>query len=323
MILCEVYWLDNKPSIEYKLKIVAIMEKVMKLDQVLAFVYIVETQSFSAAAEQMNVTTSAISKKINQLEDKSKILLMKQNTRGFELTEAGQLFYQQCCELVNAYKQAEATLMAAESTIKGELTVHATEYLAKVMLLPYLGEFLAQYPSLQLNLAINDRIADFNREKIDIFWGISEAGPENTKQRKISTSRQMLVATPFYLEKMGMPQKAQDLTRYNCIEHLNRPQKYQTIHFDNGDRVTLTPSLQLNSTIDMLSMVKAGVGFANLMHYEVADDLACGALVQLLFELRQPEMPVFLYYRNTRITNAKVRCFIDFFLNKPKPCLLT
>ncbi len=104
----------------------------MKLEQIEAFVRVVELQSFHKAAKALNLTTSAISKKISALENTSDFKLMDRTTRSFSLTEAGELFYKQCCELISQYRQTEATLKALDSEPVGKLAIHSTEFLGQV-----------------------------------------------------------------------------------------------------------------------------------------------------------------------------------------------
>ncbi len=286
----------------------------MKLEHIKAFTTVVEQQSFHKAAEVMHLGVSAVSKRVKQLLEESDVKLMESNTRGFTLTEAGELFYQQCCEVMSSVNQAEATLMALVAKPEGNLNIHATEFLGKTMLLPYLQRFMQTYPDIHITLHLNDQIADFDREEVDIFWGVAVDGPDYTKRKKLLDSKQVLVASPDYVRQQAVAKTPQDLMAWNYIGHANRLDAWEDIHFSRHATLRLPAKLKVNNTLDMLTLAKQGVGLVNLFEFEVESALKDGELVRVLPALSQEKKSIYCYYRNTKITAPKIRCFIDDML---------
>lgn len=286
----------------------------MKLEQIKAFIHVVEQQSFHKAAETMHLGVSAVSKRVKQLLEKSDVKLMESSTRGFTLTEAGELFYQQCCEVMSSVNQAEATLVALAAKPEGKLTIHATQYLGKTMLLPNLERFMQSFPDIRLTIHLNDQIVDFEREDIDVFWGVAVDGPDYLKRKKLFEAKQVLVASPNYVRQQAITKTPQDLISWNYIGHANRLDAWEDISFKRHSTLSLPAKLKVNNTLDMLTLAKQGAGLVNLFEFEVESALKNGELVHVLPALSQATQSIYCYYRNTKITAPKIRCFIDEML---------
>lgn len=286
----------------------------MKLEHIEAFINVVELQSFYKAAEAMHLGVSAVSKRVKLLLQESDVKLMDSTTRGFTLTEAGELFYQQCCAVMSAVNQAQATLQALALKPEGALNIHATEYLGKAMLVPHLKTFMDAYPDINITLHLNDRIPDFDREDIDIFWGVTIDGPDYTKRKKILEAKQVLVASPDYLRQHAVPKSPQDLIGWDYIGHANRLEHWEDILFKHHSSIRLPAKLKVNNTLEMLTLAQQGLGMVNLFEFEVESALQNGELAQVLPTLSQTEQSIYCYYRNTKITAPKIRCFIDEML---------
>lgn len=288
----------------------------LKLDRIEVFVTVVENGSFSAAARKLKISVPAVSKQIAELESQLQTLLLERTTRRVSLTEAGEIYYEQCKRLMDEVLETESISTRWSLEPSGILRVFSARYYGQKMVLPYLKEFQDLYPKLRLDLELGERVPDPSQEDLDLILGISMAGPDLWIQKKIGTTRYALTASPEYLNTHGIPKKPHDLTHHFYITHKMRNLESQ-IEFETGEKVKIVPSLILNDTEAMLQCALDGLGIVKLHHYVVDRAIQSGKLVEVLGQFLKPEIPIYLYYPPRRFLQSKVKKFMEFFLKKP------
>jgi DNA-binding transcriptional LysR family regulator len=284
----------------------------MKFERIQLFVQIVEKGSFSVVAREARVSTAAVSKQIALLEQEAHVKLLRRTTRSVVPTEAGVVYYEQCRKVLQEYLNAEALISKLSVEPSGKLKVVSSPYWGEKYILPRLKEFLVRYPKLVLELEFAERMPDLSKEEIDVIFGMSMAGPENSIQKKIGSTRYVLCASPQYLKARGTPLKIQDLKSHSYIGHSKR-RFDDRLNFKNKREIHIQPSLWLNDTRTMLNCAVQGIGIAKLHRNLVEEYIQSGLLAEILPNELESQIPVYLYYREDRYLHPKVRHFIDFF----------
>lgn len=286
-----------------------------KLERIQTFLSVIEANGFAAAARIKGISTAAISRQISALETDLGVELIQRTTRQIQLTEIGEVYYQQCKKTLSELNDAEIAISESRNEASGDLRVMVNRYFAAVYLLPKLSEFMKQNPNLRVHLQLAERFPNLEKEGIDILFGVSVEGSSQLVRRRVTTTRYVLCATPAYLKKYGVPKKPTDLINHRYITHSIRNPN-DVIHFKNEVNIHMTPILWLNDAYAMLECALNDMGIVNLHDYMVSEALLQGKLIQILAEYQMPETQVYLYYQQNRFLHAKIRRFIDFYISE-------
>ncbi len=283
-----------------------------KLEQIATFICVVEEQGFAAAARKKSISTAAVSRQVTALERELGTQLLQRTTRHIALTDVGAEYYQQCKSTLSALNEAEAAIVQSKNEATGTLTVMAIHYFAIKHILPTLPEFMRLNPKLCINLQLAENFPNLEKEGVDILFGVSVEGSDELVRRRVTTTRYVLCASPDYLKKHGTPKAPIDLTQHQYITHTMRKPNTSLV-FKDGYAIQLNPMLFLNDTHAMRECAINGLGIVNLHDYMVLDALKNGQLVEILADYQEPKKNVYLYYRQSRHLQPKIRRFIDFY----------
>lgn len=283
-----------------------------KLEQITAFITVVEEQGFAAAARKQGVSTAAVSRQIALLEAELKTQLLQRSTRRLDLTETGSQYYQHVKKTMAQLQEAELAIGNSVSEATGLLHVNTGRYYAIEYLLPRLPEFMNLNPKLQIKLEFAERFSDMSRESIDIIFGSSLEHAADLVRRRVGSTRFVMCASPDYLEKYGTPNVPLDLIHHRYITHSGRNPDNQ-ITFKNHAPVYVNPILWLNDGYAMCNCAINHMGIVKLHHYLVEKALQEGTLIEILPKFNEPEKNVYLYYQPSRYLQPKIRKFIDFY----------
>jgi DNA-binding transcriptional LysR family regulator len=284
-----------------------------KFDKLSTFITVVEENGFAAAAKIKGVTTGTISKQIALLESELGVQLLHRTTRQLSLTEIGKTYYEYCKNPMLELEQADRVIAESKQEATGTLNIVASRYFAITHIIPKLSAFMRLNPRLQINLQLDERFPNLEKEEIDVLFGISIEGTDDLVRRRVAKTRYILCASPQYLKKYGIPLLPTDLQKHHFITHIMRKPN-NVIHFNNDEQIKVEPILFLNDTFAMRECALLGNGVVNLHDFLVADALKEGKLVELLSDYQLPEMNVYLYYKQSRYKLFKIRKFIDFFV---------
>ena len=187
-----------------------------------AFVRVVDSGSFSAAARRLNVGQPALSKSIAQLEDRLGVKLLVRTTHGLTPTEAGLHFYERARRSIEEADEAELAARGASAGLTGKLRVSAAVTFARIHLMPRIPEFLALNPDLEMEVVLDDRNIDLVREGIDVALRMGKLADSTLTARRIATCRQVVLGTPAYFERAGLPKAPGDLTAHETVIYAQR-----------------------------------------------------------------------------------------------------
>ncbi len=283
-----------------------------KLECITTFITVIEANSFAHAAKKLRLSTAAVSRQITALEAALGAQLLQRTTRRLSLTEVGREYYQQCKKTLLEFLAAEEAVLGSQQEASGLLHVLCNRYFAQEFILPRLDSFMQQNPKLRIKLEVAERFPDLMHEGIDLLVGISMEGPSSLKRRKIATTRYVLCASPGYLKKYGTPKSPTDLIQHRYITHGMRVPD-NAIKFNEQIEVFLEPILWLNDSRAMCDCAIQGLGIVRLHDYIVNTALESKKLIEVLPTFNREQVPVYLYYQQSRYLQPKVRKFIDYF----------
>jgi DNA-binding transcriptional LysR family regulator len=285
-------------------------------DGVTAFLAVAQRRSFTAAARELGVTPAAISWTIKQLEARTGAPLFARTTRDVALTEAGRAFLEHAASGVQAVSAGLEAVQALSGRPSGRLRLNIPA-VAQALLEPLMPEFCNAYPEIELELFVEDRLANIVEDGFDAGIRIGEMIAADMVAVRLSSPARFAVAgSPAYFERNGRPERPEDLARFSCVNFRQtaRGGLYRW-EFEEGAReweVAVEGPLIVNGSTLMLSACVAGVGLAYTMT-DVVEPLVVAGLLETCLDRFMPENPgFFLYFPSRDQVAPKLRAFIDF-----------
>ncbi|CAG9269888.1 MULTISPECIES: LysR family transcriptional regulator [Paraburkholderia] len=281
---------------------------------------IVESGSFAGASERLDMSQSGVSRSVARLEARLGIRLFDRTTRTVKLTDEGLRLYEQIVPLMDGLEEAAASAAGGATAVRGRLRVNVDPFFSKIVLSPRIGEFIARYPELDLDLITRDQLGDMVADGFDLAVRFGEPRPSTLVARRLLDTRIVTAASPGYLKKHGRPLKPSDLERepHNCIQYrdpetgrpfvweFHRPRKKVII--DARGRLTV------NDVSTMHGACLAGHGIAQIMALGTQPLFDSGRLVDLFPDWPDERFPLYALYPSRRHPSAKVRAFLEFIV---------
>ncbi|MDR3369216.1 LysR family transcriptional regulator [Rhodoferax sp.] len=288
------------------------------------FARVVDAGSFSAAARQLGLTPSAVSRQVARLEAALHVRLLERSTRKLRLTDAGSAAHTRCQTLVVAAREVMALTDTQGATPSGLVRVSMPKAFARQVVHPLMSAFLARYPEVDVQLIITDRTVDVFEEAIDLAIRITDAPPPGLAGRPLMSVAHLICASPRYLAERGTPTHPRDLAAHSCL-YLGEDERDRHWRFrKDGDEVTVRVSGRYvaNHSEVRLDGALNHLGIASLPEFTARQSLARGDLVRVLVDwthLTDYAGTVWLLYPPNRHLPAKLRVWIDFVVAGLQP----
>lgn len=280
------------------------------------FVRVVEAKSFAAAASQLGMTPSGVSRAVSRLETQLGARLLFRSTRSLRLTDDGAAFHARCKEILADLSEATEALGHARSHPVGKLRVAVHSAIGRSALIPNLAAFEARYPDIRLELTMCDYHFDLNEEGYDCAIRMGELADSNLIARKLGYFNNVLCASPEYLRKYGAPQNIEELKQHRAINYVypNTGKPYQWQFDTPGGRVTLDidAHMLINDGESVIQAAVAGLGIIQIPHCLAASALAKGQLEIVMADTTSTGSPVWIVYPQKRHLSARVQAFIGW-----------
>jgi DNA-binding transcriptional LysR family regulator len=287
-----------------------------QLSALKAFCRVVEAGGFSAAAAEINVSHTVMSRQVSHLEALLGAQLLNRTTRRLALTEAGQTYYERARRILDDLQDADLAVSRHHTVPRGTLRINAPMAFGTLDMGRWLPAFMARYPELKVDLVCNDRFVDLIEEGFDVAVRLARDMPDSSLMaRKLTTTVSMLVASPDYLKRRGTPSVPADLSGHNCLTYtlIPKPNEWVLTSLEGArSTISVSGSFQSNTGIALRSAALAGVGIAASASFIVHDDLIRGDLVPVLPDYRMPPRDIYAVYPYNRHLSPKVRAFVDF-----------
>ena len=284
-----------------------------------AFVRAVEVGGFSAAAREMGLTPSALSKLVTRLEDRLGARLLTRTTRRLQLTVEGEAFYNRARPILTAMDEAEAEVAQAGTQPRGLLRLHCGSAFGMHQLTPAIPRFLKRHRDIELEITINDVAPSLADDNFDLTLRIGALDDSSTVARRICNLERVICAAPSYLERHGAPRTPDDLQQHNCLWITSLP-ALRRWPFDTADGIRVVHiggNVVANNAETVLQLAVAGVGITRLADVIVGEAIRRGALIPILTDWHHVEpVPLFVTYPSGRHLAPKVRVMVDFLVEE-------
>jgi len=278
------------------------------------FVAVVENGGFSAASRTLGVSKSAVSKRITQLENHLGVLLLHRTTRKLSLTEAGERYYEHAAQALSAAWKAEDAVTELQGEPQGKLKISSPMSFGRLHVAPLIPKFMQRYPKLQIDLVMDDRNIDLVAGGIDVAIRSGDMPDSTLIARKLTPLRQVLCASPTYIERYGMPVAPSELRERNCIlfSYSGDANEWTLKNGDKSEAVLVSGSYRVNNSEALLEALREGVGIGRLPTFVAGPDLKVGNLVRILESYHMPDHTFYAVFPERQYLPAKVRAFLDF-----------
>ena len=283
------------------------------LNAMSVFVAVAELGSFAAAARKLDLSTTSVSRQIQDFETWIGAPLLVRTTRKLALTETGEQQLESCRRIIADTENLRLKATATIDEASGQLRVTAPPFIARRLLAKVLPDYLQAHPKVILELVAIDREVDLITEGFDMALRIGILASSTLRARKLCDVSLVLVASPNYLQKHGSPLSLRELTEHNCIvdtipEHADR---WPLADVSLKKHFRASGNLRVNSGEIVEIMVLEGAGIAYLPDFFVNQHIAEGRMVKVLEHMPSPELGMYLVYPQTRQLPFKTRAFID------------
>jgi DNA-binding transcriptional LysR family regulator len=280
------------------------------------FVAVVENRGFTAAARTLGISKSAVSKRINQLEKHLGVRLFHRTTRKLSLTEAGERYFEHAAQALTAAGHAEDAVTELQGEPQGKLRISSPMSFGRLHVAPLIPKLMKRYPKLQIDLLMDDRKVDLVAAGIDVAIrsGSGNLPDSALIARKLAPLRQVLCASPEYIDLHGLPGTPAELTEHNCILFsLSSDVNEWTLVGDNEPEiVSVSGNYRVNNSEALLEALREGIGIGRLPTFVAGPDLKTGRLVKLFESHHIPDHTFYAVFPERKYLPAKVRAFLDF-----------
>lgn len=280
-----------------------------RLQALEVFVGVAEHGGFAAAARSLRLSPSAATRAIAELEARHGAALFHRSTRAVSLTDAGAQFLPVARRVLRDLAEGERALAGVAAEPQGQLLVTAPVLFGRLHVLPVASELIDRHPALSIELMLVDRNIRIVEEGVDVAVRIGNLPDSVLQAVRIGQVRQIIVASPAYLARFGVPQSADDLGGHRLIGS-SGPRAAQEWRLGGHQSIRIAPRLRINSVASAVAAAEAGTGIANLLSYQVAGAIAAGRLIELLAPHDPDWLPVSLLFDATRGRSAALQAFI-------------
>lgn len=282
------------------------------------FVAVVEQRSFTGAADRLRLSKAAVSKQIARLESSLGARLLNRTTRQLSLTDVGQVFYQRARAIVSNAEDAVEAVNRLQGEARGLLRVNAPMSFGTLHVAPLMAEFARMHPGITLEVDFDDRYVDLVDEGYDAAIRIGQLTDSRLVARRLVPARRLLLASPAYLEKHGMPRTIADLAEHSCLTYsLQRGGDAWPFQMPDGQirHVPVSGRLRANNSPALRAAVRADLGITLLPIFAVHDDLVSGKVREIVLDGIPTPVIVHAVYPHNRLLSIKVRLLIDFLVS--------
>jgi DNA-binding transcriptional LysR family regulator len=287
-----------------------------RLDAMSAFVTVVDQNGFAPAARRLGISASAVTRLVASLEEHLGITLLRRTTRSMTLTDAGARYLERARRILAEVQEAESSAQAERHVPSGRLLVTAPATFGRIHVGPLMAAYLKRHTEVSGELMLSDRIANLVEEGIDLAVRIGDLDDSSLIARRAGATRRVLVGSPAYLARRGVPRHPDELRSHDTITFggLGDSVAWRFIVGGVEQRVMVASRYTTNSADSAVWYAAEGGGLAMVLAYQAADALEERRLQVVLEEFERPALPIQFVYPASRLLSAKVRAFVDLAL---------
>ncbi|GAB1621055.1 LysR family transcriptional regulator [Agarivorans albus] len=278
------------------------------------FVAVVEHGGFSPAARSLGISKSAVSKRINLLEQQLGVKLLHRTTRKLSLTEAGKHYFEHAVKANNAAKDAQDAVAQLQGEPQGLLRINTPMSFGRLHIAPLIAKFLQRYPKITIDMVMDDKVVDLVAEGFDVAIRAGNLPDSSLIVRKLAPLKSVLCASPDYLKQHGIPQTIEQLAAHNCLQFsYSRDVKEWTFMRDGQSQsIDVKGNYRVNNSEALREAMLQGLGVGRLPTFVAGPDIVAGRLIKLLDQYQMPNQSIYAVFSERQFLPAKVRAFVDF-----------
>ncbi|WPU66766.1 LysR family transcriptional regulator [Peredibacter starrii] len=287
-----------------------------KLDMMKIFVRVAETESFTKAAESLNMPKASISTYVQRLETLLGTQLLHRTTRKVTVTQDGMTFYERCKDLLSDMDDVETMFQSGEVSVSGRIRIDMPTSLAKNVVVPKLPEFFKLHPDIEIELSSTDRKVDLIREGFDCVVRVGTLTDSGLVAKRLGNYSMINCVSPAYIKKYGIPKKLEDLNKHLLVHYVSnfgsRPDGFEYFNGEKYTSLKMKGVITVNSIDAYTSACLAGLGIIQVPLVGAAMYLKDKSLVEVLPKLKAEPMPISLIYPQRRNMARRVRVFMEW-----------
>jgi DNA-binding transcriptional LysR family regulator len=294
----------------------------MDLNDIVVFTKVVETKSFTGAADALGLPKSTVSRKLAQLEERLGVRLVQRTTRKLALTEIGEAYYERCSRIVADIAAAEQVVTDMQSTPRGRLRVTASVDFSTRFLGEIVADFLAQHPEINVELEATDRVVDLIEDGFDLAVRFGQMPESTLIARKLCSLNVILCASPAYLAQRGTPKSVEELDEHDHVlfTPASRNQTWTLVnHGDQGYEFGRPARFASNNYGAVVDVARAGGGIAAISEFMVTDEIKSGTLVRVLPDWQTRPTEVHAVYPARQNVPPRLTLFLEHLAKALNP----
>ncbi|OIN04494.1 LysR substrate-binding domain-containing protein [Oceanisphaera psychrotolerans] len=274
------------------------------------FVAVAEVESFTVAAKRLGISTAQVSRQVSALEARLSTKLFYRTTRKVSVTEAGQIYYQHCRQVLDGLEEAERTITNLQLAPRGKLRLTAPVTYGEKTIAPLVNDFVLRYPELEVQMKLTNQKLDLVAEGYDLAVRLGKLEDSSMMARRLSSRTPYVCASPQYLAIYGVPHTLSELDQHNCLQGNLDYWRFQEQGKPRNVRVK--GNIRCDSGWALLDAALKGIGIVQLPDYYVQPALASGELISLLEHYQEPDDGIWAIYPHNRHLSPKVRMLLDY-----------
>jgi DNA-binding transcriptional LysR family regulator len=290
----------------------------MDLNEIAVFARVVRAGSFTAAAAELAMPKSTVSRKVSELEERLNARLLQRTTRKLSLTDAGRIYYDYCARIVSEIDDAERAVSTLQQAPRGVLRVTAPVNIA--FLAPIISDYLKRYREVRLELFCTERSVDLVEERFDVGLRAGALADSTLIAKSLGSAKWFLVATPAYFKKRGRPRSPEDLKKHDCLFFGHGIDTHVRLESgERSERVAIASRMMASDNDVVYDAAIAGLGIALVPAFRCLEDLRAGRLERALRDWSAAATPFHIVYPSTRHVSPKVKSFVDHLYERMTP----
>lgn len=275
------------------------------------FVAVAETESFTRAASRLGVSTAQVSRQVSSLEARLSTRLFYRTTRRVSVTEAGQVYYQHCRQVLDALEQAERSITNMQLVPRGRLRLTAPVTYGEKSIAPLVNDFVVRYPELEVEMNLTNQTLDLVAEGYDLAVRLGTLQDSSLMARRLGSRTLYVCASPAYLSANGTPLSLSELAHHNCLQ--GNLDYWRFLEAGKPRNVRVHGNVRCDSGRALLDAALKGIGIVQLPDYYVQSALDSNALTPLLAHYQEDDDGIWAVYPHNRHLSTKVRMLLDYF----------
>lgn len=285
----------------------------MELASLQIFVKVVQTGSFTRAAEALNTQKAYVSRVVTQLEKRLGVRLLERTTRALALTEIGREFFERAIGILASVEDAQRAVQKAQGEPRGVLKLTCGVEFGMIAVSRWIGAYLDRYPHVRVEADFTGRVVDIVHEGFDVAIRVGPLADSSLTARKLGELRYGLFAAPAYLIRRGVPEHPRELEGHDILSFAGGAHAATWVLAQHGqpERVTMSPRMTANNVFAIKDAAVAGLGIAKLPLIVSDPAVQAAQLQPILGDWSHPEIPVHAVFASARYLTPKVRTFID------------